>query len=381
MGGLLTLFAPAERADEARISDDASCFAAEGLVLHAKTTAPHIILILNDLRQIVFKNQRLMDLLGDMPDREIFGKRPGELLDCVHSDKTPGGCGTTEFCRKCGAVNAILESQSQKSAAVRECRITNKAGDAHDFRVWATPYVSQGREFTVFSLDDISHEKRRQVLERTFFHDVNNILSVLMGCSEMLATPAENDNHRAFAEDIHLASVRLASEIESHRRLSMAESGGLDVRITGISTGSLLRDVVSVHGSLEQRDDRIVIDIEDADDGEITTDKDLLLRVLGNMLKNALEATSDGETVNLSCSRKGSSSRFCVHNPGHIPRSTQLQLFQRSFSTKGTGRGIGTYSMKLFGERYLKGEVGFTTSEEDGTTFYVVIPNAYSESE
>jgi sensor histidine kinase regulating citrate/malate metabolism len=51
-----------------------------------------------------------------------------------------------------------------------------------------------------------------------------------------------------------------------------------------------------------------------------------------------------------------------------------MQLFKRSFSTKGLDRGLGTYSMKILGERYLKGKVYFTTSEEDGTSFFFDLP-------
>jgi sensor histidine kinase regulating citrate/malate metabolism len=51
-----------------------------------------------------------------------------------------------------------------------------------------------------------------------------------------------------------------------------------------------------------------------------------------------------------------------------------MQIFQRSFSTKGTGRGIGTYSVKLLTEKYLQGEVSFISTKEFGTTFYITIP-------
>ena len=53
-----------------------------------------------------------------------------------------------------------------------------------------------------------------------------------------------------------------------------------------------------------------------------------------------------------------------------------MQIFQRSFSTKGQpGRGIGTYSIKLFGETYLGGR-GFVSPAEapEGTTFSIVLP-------
>ena len=39
---------------------------------------------------------------------------------------------------------------------------------------------------------------------------------------------------------------------------------------------------------------------------------------------------------------------FSVHNAAVMPPEVQMQVFQRSFSTKSeAGRGIGTHSMKL----------------------------------
>jgi len=376
-----TSFAPAERACENSISADAKCIAAEGLVEHLLNTVPYVILILNEFRQIVYNNQYLLDLLGEVSDRDVLGKRPGEILDCIHSDETPGGCGTTEFCRECGAVNAIILSQSSKSTAVRECRILNTVGDPLDFRVWAAPYIFEGRQLTAFSLHDIRHEKRRQVLERTFFHDLNNIVTVLISNSMFLASPQGLNDVKESVQAIHIASKELASEIESHKRLLKAESGELAVNVTSIRTRSLLDEVALVYGDQSKKGDQTVIEFEEVDDVEITSDRELLLRVLGNMVRNALEATSKGGTVTISCRMKGSSTHFSVHNHGYMHHSTQHQLFQRSFTTKGAGRGIGTYSMKLFGQRYLRGKVWFTTSEEEGTTFHYEVPNAYPDSE
>jgi CheY-like chemotaxis protein len=58
-----------------------------------------------------------------------------------------------------------------------------------------------------------------------------------------------------------------------------------------------------------------------------------------------------------------------------MPRDVQLQVFQRSFSTKGEpGRGLGTFSVKLLTGRYLRGSVHFTSSAEHGTVFTVTLP-------
>jgi len=44
------------------------------------------------------------------------------------------------------------------------------------------------------------------------------------------------------------------------------------------------------------------------------------------------------------------------------------------FPPKASGRGLGTYSIKLLTERYLKGSVAFTTSPEAGTRFTATLP-------
>ncbi len=111
----------------------------------------------------------------------------------------------------------------------------------------------------------------------------------------------------------------------------------------------------------------------------MTSDRTLLARVLCNLIKNALEACRAGQTVTVGCARPGDAIEFWVHNPGVMPREVQLQVFQRSFSTKGAGRGLGTYSIKLLTERYLHGRVSFTSTADQGTTFkvhYPLAPNA-----
>jgi signal transduction histidine kinase len=113
---------------------------------------------------------------------------------------------------------------------------------------------------------------------------------------------------------------------------------------------------------------------QDSVEIEFLTDPTLLRRVVGNMVKNGLEASGENETVQLSCRSSKTGIEFLVHNPRFMPRHVQLQVFQRSFSTKGPNRGLGTYSMKLLGEQYLRGKVSFTSYPEGGTTFKIWLP-------
>jgi signal transduction histidine kinase len=118
---------------------------------------------------------------------------------------------------------------------------------------------------------------------------------------------------------------------------------------------------------------RLTVAAED-DQVTILTDPVLLGRVLTNLLKNALEATPEDGEVRLSAGIRGEDIEFQVWNAGAIPEVVQLQIFTRSFTTKGAGRGIGTYSVKLFAEEYLHGRVTFASSDSDGTTFTVLLP-------
>jgi hypothetical protein len=147
----------------------------------------------------------------------------------------------------------------------------------------------------------------------------------------------------------------------------------LKIQLIPLKAGQVLdelRNQYLKHPAAENRS----ISIGQSWGGTIITDRHLLHRVLGNMVKNALEATSPGGTVTLSCIDDGDSVAFIVNNPEVMPKEVQLQVFQRSFSTKGeAGRGIGTYSMKLFGERYLGGRVDFVSRSSEGTTFRLAL--------
>jgi sensor histidine kinase regulating citrate/malate metabolism len=57
-----------------------------------------------------------------------------------------------------------------------------------------------------------------------------------------------------------------------------------------------------------------------------------------------------------------------------------MQLFQRSFSTKGTGRGLGTYSIRLLTENYLEGKVSFVSNEAEGTVFSIELNKKFPEA-
>ena len=370
---LSTHYAPAERASSEEIQKQSLFFSEPHNLEAFSDSLPNIFLALNKQRQIVFSNQALLDLVGRKDPKEVYGLRPGEVLNCIHAIKTDGGCGTTEFCRTCGAVNAILSAIGGKKD-VKECRITNQSDESLDLRVWTTPFFGHEGKFISFVVTDISHEKRRRALERIFFHDVLNTAGGIQGLAEILKEEKDREEAGELVDLIRTGANTLIEEINAQKALSAAETGELSVHPESVRANELLKEVSDLYENHEVSHDRsIVLDL-DKDNIEFTTDRTLARRVLANMLKNAFEASAVNETVTIGCRGRGSPVEFRVHNNGHMPRSSQLQIFQRSFSTKGDGRGLGTYGIKLLTERYLKGTVSFTSTEEEGTTFRVSLP-------
>ena len=373
--GLETQHAPAERAGSETLAQQAERVQQAPLLRHLADAIPDILVILNRQRQIVYANQRLLEFLNLQGGQELIGLRPGEALNCAHASQSAAGCGTTEFCRTCGAVNAILASQKGLQS-VQECRILTQDKDALDLKVWATPYQQDGQRYTVFVAADVSDEKRRQTLERVFFHDVLNTAGGVYGLSALLAEEDDLDQVPDIAEMIYRSSDRLIKEIQAQRQLSAAERGDLAVSISDTRTVALLSQVAESYGQHPVAENRVIEVDEGAHDVPLATDVVLAQRVLGNMVKNALEATSPGDAVRLTCTAREASVVFGVHNAAYMPRNVQLQVFKRSFSTKGVGRGIGTYSIKLFGEKYLGGSVWFHSREQEGTTFFLMLPKS-----
>lgn len=367
-------FAPAERAPIEEIDRQFTILSGHEIpvVLDA---IPVISMVLNRCRQVVFGNRKFADVIGASDIREALGKRPGEAFRCVHAGAAPSGCGTGEFCVHCGAVRSILLGLAGREN-VQECNINRDDGgkvEALDLRVSSTPFALDTENFIIFSITDVSHEKRRRSLERIFFHDMLNTVGGLQGLMEFLADEV-HDDLRPDAQLIHRAMAQLTDEITYQKQLLAAETNELETNFTTLRSVDILEIVEATFQNTEQAKGKS-LEVEDRCSA-LTFDSDpvLLRRVLGNMVKNALEASSPGAAVRLGCHPAGEWVEFRVQNDAVIPKSVRMRIFNRSFSTKGVGRGLGTYSIKLLTERYLGGAVDFTSSPGEGTIFRVRLP-------
>ena len=107
----------------------------------------------------------------------------------------------------------------------------------------------------------------------------------------------------------------------------------------------------------------------------VLADKDLMLRVFNNLIKNAIQAVLEKEDASIHIQVKSTDANYNIEfmdNGSGIKEEVQPKIFVPYFTTKGTGTGLGLAMVKQIIENH-RGNITFTSSEE-GTTFFISLP-------
>lgn len=370
-----TYFAAPGRANEQELRDEFEIINHNPVVNGLLCSISGLLAVLDEHRQVIAVNDKFLEYLGLTRKDNVLGLRPGEAVRCVNAHEGPGGCGTGKTCRSCGAAIAIMASLENDKSAKKLCALTVKRdGREVDLalQVRSQPLMIGGKKFLLFFLQDVTRQQQRAALERTFFHDVNNLLHGLVGASELLVKGSESEG---LAQHILQTARRMAREVEIQRSLAQSEAFTYQPQHSEVTTAQVLAELQNFYSTHPVAQNKTLHIQAVPFPTTIETDFSLLLRVLCNMVTNALEATDNYGSVNVWLEEKHGNLNFHVWNRQAIPEETALRIFQRNASTKpGEGRGLGTFSMKLFGEQVLGGKISFTTSPDKGTIFRLELP-------
>lgn len=339
-------------------------------------TVHEMIFVLDSDRRFVYYNNRYKQFADKHNLSYEYGLRPGEAFKCINAVMGDTFCGQTSFCQYCGASRAIANA-SENPHAVEDCKIVSMKGNAFDLKVSTSKMTINDTDYTLFCVVDISSEYRKQALEKIFFHDINNLAGGMSMIVDLIDGYSRQSDYKSVSEVINLltsAMSNLNNEIKSSYMLSMAEKDELHINPKQVDMSQIIDTTASFFKETSIDKDINFVTEKDADRNIFVTDESILTRVLINMVKNAVEASDDGDTVTIGYRYGKGKLTLYVNNPKVMSEEIKASVFKRSFSTKGVGRGLGTYSMRLLTVRYLKGKVSFKSDEGQGTTFYAEIP-------
>ncbi|GGN11540.1 hypothetical protein GCM10010967_54310 [Dyadobacter beijingensis] len=127
-----------------------------------------------------------------------------------------------------------------------------------------------------------------------------------------------------------------------------------------------------------EKNQRLVLD--ELPSVTINADPDKLLRVLNNLIVNAIKFSAEGETIRVNVSHDDKGVTIAIEDNGlGIPKTAIPGIFDPFTTSKRAGTageqafGLGLYISKQIVEAH-GGRIWFETEEGDGTTFYIFLP-------
>lgn len=371
-----TSFAPSEVVSSAEVLNSYHLLRDNPQIRMFQEAMPDIALIINKQRQLVYANSHLLAFLHLEQNEIPIGERLGKLLNCIHSNENLSGCGTTESCRFCGVVNAILDCQATGIPVTHEARITAGTGDdaiSYDLKVKASPLVLDDQQFTIMCINDISDRKRRGILETSYF---NGIYNTAVELQQMVRTLRENEiseNNLTLLQAAEKINFDLMEDLISQKSLNDAEEGRLELSIGKYCSVDILKELEQYFAYQQVASGKRLFIDPFSHSVKFESDIQILKRALTNLIRNAFEAIKEGMIVKTGVRLNDKVLRYWIYSPFELAPEVKHQIFQRSFSTKGIDRGVGAYSARLLVTRYLKGRIYFN-SDSCGTTFFIEIP-------
>lgn len=229
-------------------------------------------------------------------------------------------------------------------------------------------------EFTASQLAQSERESAWREMAKQVAHEIKNPLTPMkLSLQHLMRSYDPNDPHSV--ERIQKVSTSIIEQIDALAKIANEFSSFAKLPRPNekeINLIPILENVIEVF-----KDDRLfklnfTYSLENA---IILADKDLILRLLNNLIKNALQAIegkNDG-TVAINLVQKENNVLISIKDNGcGIPLEMHQKIFVPYFTTKSTGTGLGLAMVKQIVENH-RGEISFE-SNDMGTTFQISFP-------
>jgi len=222
-------------------------------------------------------------------------------------------------------------------------------------------------------------QQRKEELINLVVHDLKNpIASILANAHFLVREPNLSDDAREASRDIHEAADSMQRMVLNLLDISRSEEGALVPRLSEVDVPSLVEEVLSVMTRrANERQQTILVDLSPEVKRNVV-DRDLLLRLLENLLDNALKYSPPGGTIRVEASSPNGFLDFSVRDEGPgIPGAYRERIFEKyvqledsATSLARTSRGLGLVFCRLAAEAH-GGRIWVEDNAPRGTAFKV----------
>ncbi len=224
-------------------------------------------------------------------------------------------------------------------------------------------------------------EQLRQDLTSMVYHDLRGPLHTIYSSLTTLPRLLPKDSPKALADllDVGIRSTKqLTRLVESLLDIQRLESGKaiLDPKPTSMH-GLLAEAAQLVQPLITESDQRLAFDLAQ-DLPFVTCDADMILRVVTNLMENAVKYTPMGGTITLSAVQDGTGVRIGVSDSGPgIPKHLQKTIFDKfsrvKYKDAPKGVGLGLAFCRLAVEAH-GGQIWVESEPGQGSSFLFTLP-------
>jgi len=219
-------------------------------------------------------------------------------------------------------------------------------------------------------------------------HDLKGPISELVANLDILSYTVSDEN-RPYVESAQTGCDTLYRMVSNLLDLARLEEGNLKLLYEKIDPKDLIKEALArLFGLCKTKELRFVEKFSPAETGGFFWgDRGVLLRVLQNLLANAIQYSPPGETIEVGFHYlKSPEIEFFVkdHGPG-VPAESQEAIFDKyiQLEKKKNGRmyttGLGLTFCKMAVEAH-RGKIGVKSETQKGSRFWFVLPLEHKEA-
>jgi two-component system phosphate regulon sensor histidine kinase PhoR len=248
--------------------------------------------------------------------------------------------------------------------------------------------IQHGGDWAVLLvLNDLTEVQRTDQVRRDFVSNVSHELRTPLASIRAMAETLQDEpvmpahDRAEFLERIQGQVTRLGTLVDELLDLSRIESGAIELRPEELDLGALVAEAA---GALQERAgaSTIQFNLPAVGSTRVEADRLSLVRVITNLLDNALKYGATGSSVDVTTETEGDVVLLRVrdHGPG-IPPTDLQRVFERFYKSdqSRTGRGVG---LGLAIVKHLVGahggQVEALNAEGGGAEFRVRLPRRFA---